>query len=188
MSSMTKRLLVQLVKNGLSALMEERRTKNTVTLDNLFDTMKEGEMKKSMLLLKPTSKVPLKHWLTVSRRLKLKVSVLTSSIPPLVQSTKVMLPWLKQVTRSHHRVQRSANATNKSQADQDGVDIRLHRVIYNAIDEIEHAMKGKLEPTYKEEVIGEIEVRDIFKASKVGTIAGGMVTDVVIFQVTAMFA
>ncbi len=65
----------------------------------------------------------------------------------------------------------------KAQAEQDQVDIRLHRVIYNAIDEIEHAMKGKLEPTYEEEVIGQVEVREIFKASKIGTIAGGMVTE-----------
>src|SRR5699024_12043451 len=55
-------------------------------------------------------------------------------------------------------------------------DICLHRVIYEAIEEVEDAMKGMLEPVYKEETIGQVEVRQIYKASKVGTIAGGMVT------------
>ena len=64
----------------------------------------------------------------------------------------------------------------KSLADSNHIDIRLHQVIYNAIEEVEDAMKGMLEPVYKEETIGQVEVRQIYKASKVGTIAGGMVT------------
>ncbi len=64
----------------------------------------------------------------------------------------------------------------KSEAETNSIDIRLHRVIYNAIEEIEDAMKGMLEPVYEEEVIGQVEVRQIYKASKIGTIAGGMVT------------
>jgi translation initiation factor IF-2 len=58
----------------------------------------------------------------------------------------------------------------------------LHQVIYNAIDEIESAMKGMLEPTYKEEITGQAEIREIYKVSKVGTIGGGMVTDGVIHR------
>ena len=61
-------------------------------------------------------------------------------------------------------------------ADSNNIDIRLHQVIYKAIEEVEAAMKGMLEPEYKEETIGEVEVKQIYKASKVGTIAGGMVT------------
>lgn len=57
-------------------------------------------------------------------------------------------------------------------ADSNSIDIRLHRVIYDAIEEVEDAMKGMLEPVYKEETIGQVEVRQIYKASKVGTIAG----------------
>ena len=64
----------------------------------------------------------------------------------------------------------------KSLADSNKIDIRLHQVIYNAIEEVEDAMKGMLEPVYKEETIGQVEVRQIYKASKVGTYAGGMVT------------
>ena len=61
-------------------------------------------------------------------------------------------------------------------ADQEKVDIRLHRIIYNVIEEIEAAMKGMLDPIFKEVVIGHAEVRNVFKITKVGTIAGCMVT------------
>ncbi len=66
----------------------------------------------------------------------------------------------------------------KITADQEQVDIRLHRVIYSVIEEIEQAMKGMLDPIYKENVIGHAEVRSTFSISKVGTIAGCMVTSV----------
>lgn len=68
------------------------------------------------------------------------------------------------------------DAQAKATADQEKVDIRLHRVIYSIVEEIEQAMKGMLDPEYKEVVIGHAEVRHTFKVGKVGTIAGCMVT------------
>ncbi len=65
----------------------------------------------------------------------------------------------------------------KRTAEAEKVDIRLHRIIYNAIDEIEAAMKGMLDPEFEEKVIGQVEVRTTFKVSKVGTIAGAYVTE-----------
>ncbi|MDG3043778.1 hypothetical protein OE903_06515 [Bacillus sp. B6(2022)] len=65
----------------------------------------------------------------------------------------------------------------KSTAETENVDIRLHRIIYKVIDEIEAAMKGMLDPEYEEKVIGQVEVRQTFKVSKIGTIAGGYVTE-----------
>lgn len=65
----------------------------------------------------------------------------------------------------------------KKTAESENVDIRLHRVIYKAIEEIEAAMKGMLDPEYEEKVIGQVEVRQTFKVSKIGTIAGSYVTD-----------
>lgn len=65
----------------------------------------------------------------------------------------------------------------KKQAEMDKVDIRLHRVIYQAIDEIESAMKGKLEPEFKEKITGQVEIRQTYKVSRLGTIGGGYVTD-----------
>ena len=68
------------------------------------------------------------------------------------------------------------DANAKSMAEQNGVDIRLYRVIYQAIEDVEAAMKGMLEPVYEEKVIGHAEVRQLFKASGVGTIAGKLCT------------
>ncbi len=65
----------------------------------------------------------------------------------------------------------------KRAAESEKVDIRLHRIIYNAIEEIESAMKGMLDPEYEEKIIGQAEVRQTFKVSKIGTIAGSYVTD-----------
>ena len=69
------------------------------------------------------------------------------------------------------------DATAKATAEREGVDIRLYRVIYQAIEDIEAAMKGMLDPVFEEKVIGHAEVRQIFKASAVGNIAGSYVLD-----------
>jgi translation initiation factor IF-2 len=65
----------------------------------------------------------------------------------------------------------------RNMAEQEKIDIRLHRVIYNVIDEIEQALKGMLDPVYKETIIGQAEIREVFKVSKVGNIAGCYVTE-----------
>ena len=67
--------------------------------------------------------------------------------------------------------------TAKATAEQEGVDVRLYRVIYQAIEDVEAAMKGMLDPIFEEKVIGHAEVRQLFKASGVGTIAGSYVLD-----------
>src|SRR5699024_6615963 len=72
-------------------------------------------------------------------------------------------------------VRTDANAMKAAESEK--VDIRLHRVIYQVIEEVEAAMKGLLDPEYKEKVIGQAEVRELFKVSKIGTIAGCYVTD-----------
>ena len=69
------------------------------------------------------------------------------------------------------------NAAVRKKAEEEGVEIRLHNIIYKALEELESAMKGLLAPVYEEVVIGQAEVRKIYKVSKIGTIAGCMVTD-----------
>ena len=69
------------------------------------------------------------------------------------------------------------DATAKQLAEQEGVDLRLYKVIYQAIEDVEAAMKGMLDPVFEEKVIGHAEVRQLFKASGVGTIAGSYVLD-----------
>lgn len=160
-----------------NALMEERRNKNTVTLDNLFDTMKEGEMKEVEVIIKADVQGSVEALANSLNKIEVegvRVNIIHTAVGAINESD-VTLAEASNAIIIGFNVRPTPQA--KAQAEQDQVDIRLHRVIYNAIDEIEHAMKGKLEPTYEEEVIGEVEVREIFKASKIGTIAGGMVTD-----------
>lgn len=160
-----------------NALMEERKSKNRVTLDNLFDTMKEGEMKEVDVIIKADVQGSVEALANSLNKIEVegvRVNIIHTSVGAINESD-VTLAEASNAIIIGFNVRPTPQA--KSQADQDQVDIRLHRVIYNAIDEIEHAMKGKLEPTYEEEVIGQVEVREIFKASKIGTIAGGMVTD-----------
>ncbi|KRK49438.1 translation initiation factor IF-2 [Secundilactobacillus kimchicus] len=159
------------------ALMEERQSKNRVTLDNLFDTMKEGEMKEVDVIIKADVQGSVEALANSLNKIEVegvRVNIIHTAVGAINESD-VTLAEASNAIIIGFNVRPTPQA--KAQAEQDEVDIRLHRVIYNAIDEIEHAMKGKLEPTYEEEVIGQVEVRDIFKASKVGTIAGGMVTD-----------
>ncbi|ANZ61870.1 translation initiation factor IF-2 [Secundilactobacillus paracollinoides] len=160
-----------------NALMEERKSKNRVTLDNLFDTMKEGEMKEVDVIIKADVQGSVEALANSLNKIEVegvRVNIIHTSVGAINESD-VTLAEASNAIIIGFNVRPTPQA--KAQADQDEVDIRLHRVIYNAIDEIEHAMKGKLEPTYEEEIIGQVEVREIFKASKIGTIAGGMVTD-----------
>ena len=75
----------------------------------------------------------------------------------------------------------------KQLADQEGVDLRLYKVIYQAIEDVEAAMKGMLDPVFEEKVIGHAEVRQLFKASGVGTIAGSYILDGIFQRETARF-
>ncbi|WP_461244042.1 translation initiation factor IF-2 [Secundilactobacillus muriivasis] len=160
-----------------NALMEERRSKNTVTLDNLFDTMKEGEIKEVEVIIKADVQGSVEALANSLNKIEVegvRVNIIHTAVGAINESD-VTLAEASNAIIIGFNVRPTPQA--KAQAEQDQVDIRLHRVIYNAIDEIEHAMKGKLEPTYEEEVIGQVEVREIFKASKIGTIAGGMVIE-----------
>ncbi len=159
------------------ALMKERSATNRVTLDNLFDSMKEGEMKEVDVIIKADVQGSVEALAGSLNKIEVegvRVNIIHTAVGAINESD-VTLAEASNAIIIGFNVRPTPQA--KSQADQDNVDIRLHRVIYNAIDEIEHAMKGKLEPTYEEEIIGQIEVREIFKASKIGTIAGGMVID-----------
>ena len=92
-----------------------------------------------------------------------------------INESDVMLATASSAIIIGFNVRPDVNA--KSMAEQNGVDIRLYRVIYQAIEDVEAAMKGMLEPVYEEKVIGHAEVRQLFKASGVGTIAGSYVLD-----------
>lgn len=159
------------------AQVEERRKTTRVTLDSLFDSLKEGEMKEVDIVIKADVQGSVEALANSLQKIEVegvKVNIIHSGVGAINESD-VALAEASNAIIIGFNVRPTPQA--KSQAESDHVDIRLHQVIYNAIDEVESAMKGMLAPTYKEEITGQVEVRDIFKASKVGTIAGGMVVD-----------
>ncbi|WP_125762863.1 translation initiation factor IF-2 [Levilactobacillus mulengensis] len=159
------------------ALVKERRNTSHVTLDNLFDSLKEGEMKEVDVIIKADVQGSVEALAGSLKKIDVsgvRVNIIHSAVGAINESD-VTLAEASDAIIIGFNVRPTPQA--RAQADSDKVDIRLHNVIYNAIDEIETAMKGLLEPTYEEEITGEIEVKDIFHASKVGTIVGGMVTE-----------
>ncbi|KRL97639.1 translation initiation factor IF-2 [Levilactobacillus hammesii] len=159
------------------ALVQERKNTSHVTLDNLFDSLKEGEMKEVDVIIKADVQGSVEALAGSLKKIDVsgvRVNIIHSAVGAINESD-VTLAEASDAIIIGFNVRPTPQA--RMQADSDKVDIRLHNVIYNAIDEIETAMKGMLEPTYEEQVTGEIEVKDIFHASKVGTIVGGMVTE-----------
>ena len=162
------------------AQVEERRKTNHVTLDNLFDSLKEGEMKSVDIVIKADVQGSVEALANSLKKIDVegvKVNIIHTGVGAINESD-VALAAASNAIIIGFNVRPTPQA--KSQAEAESVDMRLHQVIYNAIDEVESAMKGMLEPTYEEEVTGEVEVREIYKASKVGTIAGGMVVSGVV--------
>ncbi len=163
-------------KRAEQAQEEERKRTSHVTLDNLFDTMKKGQMKTLPLIIKADVQGSVEALSQSLQKIKVdgvRVDIIHQAVGAINESD-VTLAEASNAVIIGFNVRPTSLA--KSLADSNHIDIRLHQVIYNAIEEVEDAMKGMLEPVYKEETIGQVEVRQIYKASKVGTIAGGMVT------------
>lgn len=103
-----------------------------------------------------------------------RVNVIHAGVGAITESDIILASASNAIVIGFN-VRPDANA--KRAAEEEGVEIRLHRIIYKVIEEIESAMKGLLDPEYQEKVIGQAEVRQAIKISKVGTIAGSYVTD-----------
>lgn len=159
------------------ALQEQRVEKTRVTLDNLFDQMKQGEMKELNLIVKADVQGTVEAM--AASLMKIDVEGVNVKIihtgAGAINESDISLAAASNAIVIGFNVRPDVNA--KRAAEEEGVDIRLHRVIYKVIEEIEAAMKGLLDPEYEEKVIGQAEVRETFKVSKIGTIAGCMVID-----------
>ena len=167
-------------------LVEQRKQKakdeanaaaSKVTLDNLFDKLGEGELKELKLIVKADvqgSVEAVKQSLEKLSNDEVRVKVIHGAAGG-VNETDVMLAQTSGAIIVGFNVRPDSVA--KAAAERDGVDMRLYRVIYDAIEEIESAMKGMLAPKYRDVECGAIEVRNTFKISGVGTIAGGYVTE-----------
>ena len=148
-----------------------------VSLEDLFSQIQEGKLKELKLIVKADvqgSVEAVKQSLSKLSNDEVKVLTIHGGVGA-INETDVMLASASNAIIIGFNVRPQAQAA--ALAEKDNVDIKLYRVIYNAIEDIEAAMKGMLEPQYKEVIIGHAEIRQIFKASNIGTIAGCMITD-----------
>ncbi len=173
-----ERLARELVEQRKQKAKDEANAAATkVTLDNLFDKLGEGELKELKLIVKADvqgSVEAVKQSLEKLSNDEVRVRVIHGAAGG-VNETDVMLAQTSGAIIVGFNVRPDAVA--RAAAERDGVDMRLYRVIYDAIEEIESAMKGMLAPKFRDVEMGAIEVRNTFKISGVGTIAGGYVTE-----------
>ncbi|MGD6775333.1 translation initiation factor IF-2 [Sutcliffiella horikoshii] len=158
-------------------LQEQRSEKTRVTLDDLFEQIKQGEMKEINLIVKADVQGSVEAMAASLQKIDVegaKVKIIHTGVGAITESDIILASASNAIVIGFN-VRPDAGA--KRTADVENVDIRLHRIIYKAIEEIEAAMKGMLDPEFEEKVIGQVEVRQTFKVSKVGTIAGAYVTE-----------
>ena len=156
---------------------EHIKSRSVVSLDALFDQIKEGEVKDLNIIVKADvqgSVEAVKQSLTKLSNEEVRVNCIHGGVGGVTESD-VMLAAASNAIIVGFNVRPDNGAL--SSAKQNDVDIRLYRVIYHAIEEIEAAMKGMLAPKFKENILGHAEIRNTFKVSGVGTIGGGYVQD-----------
>ena len=163
------------VSENKNRLLEE--TKGKLSLDNLFDQIQASDLKELPLIVKADvqgSVEAVKQSLTKLSNEEVIVKVIHGGVGAINESD-VSLAATSNAIIIGFNVR--PDTTAKQLAEQEGVDLRLYRVIYQAIEDVEAAMKGMLDPVFEEKVIGHAEVRQLFKASGIGTIAGSYILD-----------
>ncbi|WP_310550498.1 translation initiation factor IF-2 [Paenibacillus glufosinatiresistens] len=164
-------------KRAITQRQSELNTNSRVTLDDLFKHIKDGEIKDLNVIIKGDvqgSVEALKSSLAKIEVEGVRVKIIHSGAGAITESDITLAAASNAIVIGFNV---RPDAQTKAAAEQEKVDVRLHNIIYNVIEEIEQAMKGMLDPVFKENVIGHAEVRNMFKISKVGTIAGCMVID-----------
>ncbi len=164
------------IDQGKDKLLEETKAKK-LSLDGLFNQIQAGNVKDLNLIIKADvqgSVEAVKQSLLKLSNEEVAVRVIHGGVGAINESD-VSLASASNAIIIGFNIR--PDNTAKEIADRENVDVRLYRVIYDAIEDIEHALKGMLEPIYEEKVIGHVEVRQTFKASGVGTIAGSYVLD-----------
>jgi translation initiation factor IF-2 len=169
-------------KREMKERQEAAGSRNRVTLDDLFKQIQEGEMKDLNVIIKADVQGSVEALRGSLEKIDIegvRVKIIHSGVGAITESD-VQLASASNAIIIGFNVRPETNA--RTLAEREKVDIRLHRIIYKVIEEIELAMKGLLDPEFEEKVIGTLEVRQIFKVSKVGTIAGCYVTDGMILR------
>ncbi|HFM9823687.1 TPA: translation initiation factor IF-2 [Streptococcus pneumoniae] len=157
------------------ALMKQRQATQRVSLENLFDTLKAGELKSVNVIIKADVQGSVEALSASLQKIDVegvKVTIVHSAVGAINESD-VTLAEASNAFIVGFNVRPTPQA--RQQAEADDVEIRLHSIIYKVIEEMEEAMKGMLDPEFEEKVIGEAVIRETFKVSKVGTIVGFMV-------------
>ncbi len=157
------------------ALLKQRQATQRVSLENLFDTLKAGEVKSVNVIIKADVQGSVEALASSLQKIEVegvKVTIVHAAVGAINESD-VTLAEASNAFIIGFNVRPTPIA--RQQADADEVEIRLHSIIYKVIEEMEDAMKGMLDPEYQEKVIGEAIIRETFKVSKVGTIGGFMV-------------
>nr|WP_057489902.1 translation initiation factor IF-2 [Streptococcus orisasini] len=158
------------------ALMKQRQLTHRVSLDNLFDTLKAGEVKSVNVIIKADVQGSVEALSSSLLKIDVegvKVNVVHSAVGAINESD-VTLAEASNAVIIGFNVRPTPQA--RQQAEADDVEIRLHSIIYKVIEEVEDAMKGMLDPEFEEKIVGEALIRETFKVSKMGTIGGFMVT------------
>ncbi|WP_330949011.1 translation initiation factor IF-2 [Virgibacillus sp. MG-45] len=158
-------------------IQENRSEQTKVSLDDLFEQIKQGEMKEINIIIKADVQGSAEALASSLQKIDVEgvnIKIIHTGVGAITESDIILASASNAIVIGFN-VRPDVNA--KKAAESENVDVRLHRVIYKAIEEIEAAMKGMLDPEYAEKVIGQAEVRETFKVSKIGTIAGSYVTD-----------
>ncbi len=159
------------------ALQAQRSEKSKVSLETLFEQMKQGEMKDLNLVVKADVQGSVEALAASLQKIEVEgvnIKIIHTGVGAINESD-ISLASASNAIVIGFNVRPDVNAKRAAEAEE--VEIRLHRIIYKVMEEIESAMKGMLDPEFEEKIIGQAEVRQIFKVSKVGTIAGSYVTD-----------
>ncbi|MBO0959108.1 translation initiation factor IF-2 [Neobacillus sp. MM2021_6] len=159
------------------ALAAQRGEKSIVSLENLFEQLKQGEMKDLNIILKADVQGSAEAVAASLQKIDVQgvnIKIIHSGAGAINESD-ITLAAASNAIVIGFNVRPDVNAKRAAEAEK--VDVRLHRIIYKVIEEIEAAMKGMLDPEFAEKIIGQAEIRQTFKVSKVGTIAGSYVTD-----------
>ncbi len=174
-TSALTRQIVEERKNRIK--IEKTKATSKVSLDDLFDQISEGQIKELNLIVKADVQGSVEAVQSSLEKLsndEVRVKCIHGGVGAIT-STDILLASASNAIIIGFNVRPDASA--RTQAEKDGVDIRLYRIIYQAIEDIEKAMKGMLEPVFEEVILGHAEVRETFKVSAIGTIAGCMVQD-----------
>ena len=158
-------------------LLDETKTKAKMSLEGLFSKIQEGNLKELNLILKADvqgSVEAVKESLLKLSNEEVIVKVIHSGVGAINESDVILASASNAIIIGFNV---RPDATAKATAESEGVDVRLYDVIYKAIEDVEDAMKGMLDPVFEEKVLGHAEIRQIFKASGIGNIAGAYMLD-----------